>query len=163
VSYPIVYPDESEDYPMSKKPPYEELEQRVKELEKEVADHKSSKELLKEKMHLNEILLDAMPCVALLIRPKTREIVLSNEAGRKAGAVPGTTCYEAWAQRDEPCPWCLAPEVWETGKPQHLEVKTFYIIWDAYWHPIDEDLYLHYAFDITEKRKMETKLEQTPK
>jgi PAS domain-containing protein len=163
VSYSIVYPDESEDCPMTQKPTYEALEQRVKELEKEVADHKSAEESLKEKMHLNNILLDAMPCVALLIRPKTREIVLSNEAGRKAGAVPGTTCYEAWAQRDEPCPWCLAPEVWATGKPQHQEVKTFYIIWDAYWHPIDEDLYLHYAFDITEKRKMEKELQQTPK
>jgi PAS domain-containing protein len=148
---------------MTQKPTYEELEQRVKELEKEVADRKNAEEALKEKMHLNKILLDAMPCVALLIRPKTREIVLSNEAGRKAGAVPGATCYAAWAQRDEPCPWCLAPEVWATGKPQHLEVKTFYIIWDAYWHPIDEDLYLHYAFDITKKRKMVKKLQQTPK
>jgi PAS domain-containing protein len=148
---------------MAKKPTYEALEQRVKELEREVADRKNTEESLKEKMHLNKILLDAMPCVALLIRPKTREIVLSNEAGRKAGAVPGTTCYEAWAQRDEPCPWCLAPEVWATGEPQHLEVKTFYITWDAYWHPIDEDLYLHYAFDITEKRKMGKKLQQTPK
>ena len=148
---------------MAEKQTYEELAQRVKELENEVADRKSTEESLKEKMHLNKILLDALPCVALLIRPKTREIVLSNEAGRKAGAAPGTTCYEAWAQRDEPCPWCLAPEVWATGKSQHLEVKTFYIIWDAYWHPIDEDLYLHYAFDITEKRKMEKKLQQTPK
>ena len=143
---------------MAEKPTYEELTRKVKELEKEVADRKNAEESLKEKMHLNKILLDAMPCVALLIRPKTREIVLSNEAGRKAGAVPGTTCYEAWAQRDEPCPWCLAPEVWATGKPQRLEVKTFYITWDAYWRPIDEDLYLHYAFDITEKRKMEEKL-----
>jgi PAS domain-containing protein len=148
---------------MAEKPTYEELEQRVKELEKEVAERKKAEESLKEKTHLNNILLDAIPCVALLIRPKTREIVFSNEAGKKAGAVPGTTCYETWAQRNEPCPWCLAPEVWATGKPKHLEVETLYITWDAYWHPINEDLYLHYAFDITEQRKMEKQIQQTPK
>ena len=148
---------------MAGKPTYEELEQRIKALEKEVAERKNAEESLKEKTHLNTILLDAIPCVALLIRPKTREIVLTNEAGRKAGAVPGTTCYETWAHREKPCPWCLAPEVWATGKPQHMEVETVYITWDAYWHPIDEDLYLHYAFDITERRKTEKQRQQTPK
>jgi len=147
---------------MAKKPAYEELEQRIKELEKEVAERKNAEESLKEKTHLTNILLDAIPCVALLIRPKTREIVLSNEAGRKAGAVPGTICYETWGERDKPCPWCLAPKVWATGKPQHMEIETLYIIWDAHWHPINEDLYLHYAFDITEKRKMEKQPQQTP-
>jgi len=53
---------------MAKKPTYEELEQRVKELEKEVAARKNAEKSLKEKTHLNNILLDAIPCVALLIR-----------------------------------------------------------------------------------------------
>jgi hypothetical protein len=75
---------------MAKKPTYEELEQRVKELEKEISERKNAEESLKEKTHLSNILLDAIPCVALLVRPKTREIVFSNEAGREAGAVPGT-------------------------------------------------------------------------
>ncbi|UCD33006.1 MAG: hypothetical protein JSW04_07730 [Desulfobacterales bacterium] len=148
---------------MARKPTYEELEQKVKELEKEIAEHKNFEESLKEKAHLNNILLDAIPFVALLIRPDTREIVCSNEAGRKAGAVPGTACYETWAQRDKPCPWCLAPEVWATGKPKHLKVETFYITWDAYWYPIDEDLYLHYAFDITDPKKKKKQIKQAPK
>jgi CheY-like chemotaxis protein len=130
---------------------------------KQDAEHKNKETSLREKTHLINILLDAIPCVALLIRPTTREIVLANKAGREAGAVQGTTCYDSWGQRDEPCPWCLAPEVWATGKPHHQEVNTFYITWDAYWHPIDDDLYLHYAFDITEQRKKEEKLGKTPK
>ncbi len=66
---------------MAKKPTYEELEQRVKELEKEVAKRKNAEESLKEQTHLSNILLDAILCVALLIRPKTQEIVFLTKLG----------------------------------------------------------------------------------
>ena len=110
---------------------------------------------LDEKIRLNQILLDNIPCVALLLRPSTREIVASNQAAVKIGAVPGTTCFAAWAQRDNPCPWCLAPELWKTGQAQHLEVESQGVIWDAHWAPVGPDLYLHYAFDITARKRME--------
>jgi len=122
----------------------------------------AEKELL-HRTELNQTLLDTLPCVALLLKPSTREIVALNEAGRKAGAYLGKTCYGTWAQRDDPCPWCLAPKVWKTGKPQNLEIDAVGTFWDAHWHPIDEDLYLHYAFDITGKKKLEAQLQQAQK
>jgi hypothetical protein len=99
----------------------------------------------------------------MLIRPSTREIVASNETARKLGAFPGKTCFETWGQRDEPCSFCLAPRVWETGKAQHMEVGALDIIWDAHWFSIQEDLYLYYAFDITEKRKLEAQFQRSQK
>lgn len=129
----------------------------------EIEKHQQTVEKLQEQTQLNKILIDTLPCVALLVRPQTREIVLSNEAGRKAGALPGQTCYSSWGKKDDPCPWCLAPEIWATDKPKHLEVKTQNIIWDAHWHPINKDLYLHYAFDITERRKLEDRFRQSQK
>ncbi|MCP4648139.1 MAG: hypothetical protein GY852_10485, partial [bacterium] len=111
----------------------------------------------------NQALLDALPCVALLIRPKTREVVASNKAGRDVGAVPGSLCYSTWGQRNDPCPWCLAPKLWEENLPQNVEVEGLGEVWDTYWIPVQDDLYLHYAFDITEKRKMESQLQQTHK
>lgn len=57
----------------------------------------------------------------------------------------------------------MAPKVWETSKAQHLEVGALDVIWDAHWFPIQEDLYLHYAFDITEKRKMEARFQRSQK
>jgi signal transduction histidine kinase/DNA-binding response OmpR family regulator len=120
-------------------------------------------EALREASALTQILLDNMPCVALLMRPHSREIVASNQAAVKVGAVPGTTCFATWAGRDTPCPWCLAPRVWATGEEQHLEVEFRGVVWDAHWIPVSEDLYMHYAFDITERRQTEAKLAQAHK
>ena len=108
--------------------------------------------------HLNQLILDSLPCVALLLRPSTREIVASNQAARNIGAVPGTTCFATWGQRENPCPWCLAPSLWESGQPQHLEIEASGTVWDAHWLPVGPDLYMHYAFDITERKQMENAL-----
>ncbi len=103
---------------------------------------------------LSQVLLDSFPCVALLLRPGTREIVFSNAAARAVGAVPGETCFGTWGGQEEACPWCLAPELWGDGKAKDLVVEAGGVIWDAHWIPVDENLYMHYAFDITESRRM---------
>lgn len=110
---------------------------------------------------LAQTLLDTLPCVALLIRPNTREVVASNKAGIKAGVVPGKPCYSTWFARKSPCPWCLALKLWSTNRPQHLEVESQGVIWDAYWVPVEKDLYLHYAFDVTKERKKEKLLRES--
>ncbi len=112
---------------------------------------------LLDKTHLNQILLDALPCVAMLLT-HDRKILAANEAGKRAGAKVGRTCYETWAGFKAPCRWCLARTAIEQGQAQHLEVTTFGVVWDAHWVPINPNLYLHYAFDITEDRKMEMQL-----
>jgi PAS domain S-box-containing protein len=113
---------------------------------------------LEGRSRLNQILLDNMPCVALLLRPFSREIVAANQAAIQVGAVPGTQCFATWIQRDHPCPWCLAPVLWETGQAQHLEIEDSGMVWDAYWIPVAPDLYMHYAFDITERKRAEAAL-----
>jgi signal transduction histidine kinase/CheY-like chemotaxis protein len=89
--------------------------------------------------------------------------VASNQAAREAGAVLGEHCYSTWPGRSTPCPWCLAPEVWDEGKDRRLEVESDGVIWDAHWWPVGDDLYLHYAFDITAQRRMERELQNTEK
>jgi len=110
---------------------------------------------------LNQTLLDAFPCVALLLRPHTREIVAANAAAVKVGAVPGARCFSTWGQRDSPCPWCLAPEVWAAGEARRLEIEALGTVWDAHWIPIGPDLYMHYAFDITERRQAEKEIKES--
>jgi len=121
----------------------------------DITERKKAEQELRETMRLNQILLDAMPCVAFLLRAGTREVVASNEAARAVNAIPGTTCFGAWVHRSTPCPWCLAPEVWATGQARHLIVEYEGVVWDAHWLPIAGDLYMHYAFDITERKRAE--------
>jgi PAS domain S-box-containing protein len=119
---------------------------------------KQLEEVLREKTRLNQTLLDAFPCIALLLRPQTREIIASNAMAVKVDAVPGTRCFSTWGQRQDPCPWCLAPALWATGEAQHLEVEALGIFWDAYWIPVAEDIYMHFAFDITARKRAEEAL-----
>ncbi len=119
---------------------------------------KTNEKLLKKQMHLNKTLLDAIPCVAMLCKPVTREIVASNKAAIEAGAVPGKKCYESWMNKKEPCTWCLAPELWKTQEIQHQEVKHKETVMDAHWIPISIDLYMHFAFDVTKHKEIEQKL-----
>jgi signal transduction histidine kinase/GAF domain-containing protein len=132
-----------------------EIVSQLGDLSWDVAERKRAEETLRDKTRVTNMLLDALPCVALLMRPHTWEIVASNEAAVKVGAVPGARCFETWWQRETPCPWCLAPEVWATNEPRHLEIEAGGTIWDTYWIPMTEDLYLHYAFDITKLRQAE--------
>lgn len=138
----------------------ETLRERVAELDAKNPERRPAQETLGDKTRLNQILLDALPCVALLLRPGSREIIASNEAAVRVGAVPGKQCFSTWGQRQTPCPWCLAPKVWDTQQAQHLEVEALDIVWDAHWIPVSDQVYMHYAFDITERKRVEQTLQQ---
>ncbi len=112
---------------------------------------------------LARLFMESMSCIVLLLKPGTREIVMSNQKGIEVGALPGKHCYETWGQRKNPCPWCLAPKVWETGEPQHSIINALGTIWEANWVAIRKDLYLYYAFDITDQAKRVQKLEDLSK
>ncbi|MDH3892533.1 MAG: PAS domain S-box protein [candidate division Zixibacteria bacterium] len=105
------------------------------------------------------LLLDNLPCVAMILRKGTREIVASNNAAHSIGAVPGTTCYGTCAQRQESCTFCRAPEVWATGQKQDIEVECEGVWYHGVWVPLDDDHYVHYVFDITERKRAQEALQ----
>jgi hypothetical protein len=80
------------------------------------------------------------------VNTKTREIVAANKAATEIGAIPGKLCYAAWKKRAKPCIGCLAPQLLETGKPQHQDIKIEGIIWEVTWLPVNEQYFMHYAF-----------------
>ena len=51
--------------------------------------------------------------------------------------------------------------VWATGEAQYLEVEALGIFWEAHWIPVAKDLYMHYALDITDRKKSEQELRKT--
>ncbi len=129
----------------------------------DVSDRVLADEELVHQSSLRQLLLDAMPCVAILLKPETREIIACNETAIKAGCVIGETCFGTWPKADEPCWFCRAPKLWESGEAQHLEIDTLGVVWDAHWIPVGDGTYLHYAFDITEQRRTEQQLRHAQK
>ncbi|MFQ5976112.1 MAG: PAS domain-containing protein, partial [Candidatus Hydrothermarchaeales archaeon] len=113
---------------------------------------------LKKETYLSQLFLDSMPCIALLLKRGTREIVASNKEAKEIGAIPGKKCYEVWGPSDKPHPFCEAPKLWKTEKRQRKIVEAYGVIWDANWVPVNNETYLHYAFDITESKKAEDRL-----
>ncbi|MHC4681208.1 MAG: HAMP domain-containing protein, partial [Planctomycetota bacterium] len=61
----------------------------VENLNREITERRQAEQALKDKTQLNQMLLDSMPCIALLMRPHSREIVAFNRAARDAGAAEG--------------------------------------------------------------------------
>jgi len=133
----------------------------------------------RETARFNELLLDTLPHPAMLIR-KDRVILAANRIAREAGANVGGLCWKKFGRGEyisdhhkqylaehpgslppggTKCTFCLADEVFEGHEAQNNpEVKALGQLWDTWWIPIDDDRYLHYAVNITERKKMENVL-----
>jgi signal transduction histidine kinase len=118
---------------------------------------KKANEDLKEKTRIAQTLMDALPCVALLLGPD-KVVVGSNKKAADLGIVPGTVCHEAWKAEDNPCAACSPFEGASIGTILREEIEAGETCWDTYWVPISEDLHLHYAFDITDRKRSEREL-----
>jgi PAS domain S-box-containing protein len=127
----------------------------------DITDRKKAEEALRQNVKLTATLLDALPSVAMLVRAET--IVAANEAAKSLGGLPGRRCFSIWGKTQGPCEWCLGAETLSSGSPKRVEAETLGKTWEIHWIPIDSETYLHYAFDITEKRRAEIQLRQAQK
>lgn len=118
---------------------------------RDVTRLKETEARLAKEARIRQLFMDALPCVAMLLKFESREIVASNTAATAVGAIPGKKCFATFGRSDRPCPWCMAPQLWQSGEAQHSQFWAFDIFWDAYWIPVADDLYLHYAFNATEQ------------
>lgn len=128
----------------------------------DISEQKKLEKILASKS-LNQILLNAFPSLAMLIRYENHEIIASNQAARNFGAVEGTTCYQTWKKRNAPCPECRVPQLLNSGEPQQLEMFMHGKVWDIKWLPVSDDLYMLYSEDITERVRNEDRISQALK
>ena len=122
----------------------------------EVTERVRAEERVRHEYGMRVTLLDNIPdCFALILKKHTREIVASNKLAKVNGATPDKKCYEVFAKRDDPCPFCMAPTLWATGEPQKAEVAYRGRYFRGIWVPFTADIYIHYIFDITERKRAE--------
>jgi len=108
---------------MASKPTYEELEKRVKELEKEASKRKLAEKALKESEAQKRAILDGSIDRIRLV-DKDLRIIWANETTLKklnvaAEDLIGQVCYKVFRGRDTPCVECPAKKALETGQIEH--------------------------------------------
>ncbi|MDX9916782.1 MAG: diguanylate cyclase [Gudongella sp.] len=127
---------------------------------------------------LNDILIDAIPHPALLVR-KDRTVIAANKIAREQGAITGGFCWRDWGQslyldddnqeraKDyEPdhanpvmCNFCKANRALDIDGATNIKTWLGDLFWDIYWVPTPKkDVYLHYAIDMTEEKKREEEI-----
>ena len=113
---------------------------------------------LREKMRLSRVLVDSLPCRAMLVDERTREIVVANQMAIQAGAVPGRKCFTLWQGGKEQCSWCRSEQVAGDVSPVQAELEIDGRWWQLHWIPVTNELFLHCAFDVTSHRRTQQRL-----
>jgi len=127
------------------------------------------------------MLLDSLPHPAMLIK-NDKTILAANRIAREEGAKVGCICWRDFLQSEyipedhkryinqhkgsippggTQCTFCKADQVLETNEPVNQVVEIFEELWDTHWVPLEDDLYLHYAINISEHKRAEEALKKS--
>jgi len=145
-----------------------------------VANLTEIKQLEEEKRRKEELcrlMLQGIPSPAWLVSRERRILAQNKAAASLFGSKVGDYCWErvlgggnlpdeyreAFEKNGTPLPgtkcyFCLGDEALDRNEPINSEVEFAGGIWDTWWIPLGEDVYLHYATDVTKYKKMEEEL-----
>ena len=141
-----------------------------------ITERKQAEKEIKAKQKLNELLLNSMPYPIMLINRK-RKVKAANKIAIDTGVKVGDYCWKEFGKcaslskenlmhvENNPhkpgiqCTFCMMDEMYKTNKPTNdPAVDAFGKIWDTYWIPLNDEEYLHYMIDITERKQAEKEL-----
>jgi PAS domain S-box-containing protein len=160
-----------EDLPMADKPTYEELAERINELEKRGLQSKRN-----EYRFISSI-LNSFPHPIYVIDASDYRITPVNSAAQQGPLTNGSTCYTFTHNRGTPCDSpehpCPVKKVKETkqpttvehihydegGNPRNIQITAYPIL------DIQGDVYqiIKYDIDMTERKRLETALSESEK
>jgi len=151
-----------------KKPSYEELEQRVKELEKAALERKRAEEPLQEFEQEKEIILKSL-VEHVIYQDTEMRILWANRAACESVNLTreqllGRFCYEIWPQRNDPCPDCPLRKAMKTGQSEEIEKYTpDGRVWFIRGYPVQDANgkivgAIELTLDITERKQAEEEL-----
>ncbi len=125
---------------------------------------------------LQQLILDSLPHWAMLVDADTRTILEANKLAKELGSTIQGQCWDDFAHRESlssedkqilsrhpnkkrdntiMCTFCEADEAIRRRETVIRDVELGNEIWKTYWVPIKDNIYLHYAIDVTEVRKLE--------
>jgi len=133
---------------------------------------------------LNQILLSSLPHPAMYIRRKDRVVLAANKIAADLGVEVGGHCWRGFMKTNfisendrvilekHPdlvptefnirCSFCLGDQCFTDGAEQNIpEVHAFGQIWNTYCVKVSNDVFLHYAVNITERKLAEMALQES--
>ncbi|UCD90331.1 MAG: PAS domain S-box protein, partial [Desulfobacterales bacterium] len=111
---------------MGEKPTYEELEQRVKELEKGAIEGKQAEEELKSERDKLKVLLDGLASanIGVDIVNTDFEVLQQNQTLiDRFGDIVGKKCYKEYMTLEEPCSFCPMVKALENKRLEKVELQ----------------------------------------
>ena len=106
---------------MDAQPSYNELHQKVKILERELAGHQSIEKLLWEKQDQLFKVLDSLEAIVYVADMQSYEVLFANRYTEKLfGHITGKTCWQVLqSDMTGPCPFCKNKKlITPNGKPK---------------------------------------------
>ena len=157
---------------MSVKPKYEELEQRVKELEKQVFECSRAEEAFMQTKLEWERTVNAVPDLIAIIDDRYRIVRVNKAMADRLGITPdeavGLTCYEQVHGTKEPPSFCPHAKLLADGQRQLAEVHEvrlggYFLVSASPLHDAEGRLIgsVHIAHDITERKQAEESLRKS--
>ncbi len=160
---------------MDTKATYEELEQTVKQLEKEVVKHRRTEEALRESEQKLAGIIDSITdCMFMMDEQHT--IVWTNDVARGlfGSDLVGKKCYSAYQGRDTLCEPCIVKKCFNDGRTHEFETEAIpsdghkRAFWStasvAAWYENGRPkTVVKILRDVTERKKLEAQFFQAQK
>ena len=132
---------------MADKPTYEELEQRVKELEQQASKRKEAENQVKHQAEFLNLVLESLPHPFYVIDAFDYTIKVANSAAHMGRLSKGTTCYALTHRSDRPCGSeghpCPLEKIKETKQPVTVE----HLHYDKDGNPKNVEVHAYPIFD----------------
>ncbi|MDO9256111.1 MAG: PAS domain S-box protein [Bacteroidales bacterium] len=141
----------------------------------DITEHKSLEAL-------NEVLLTSLPYPAMYIRKKDMVVLATNKHALAMGVKIGGHCWRKFmkaeyisgkdklvaarypdlvpAEYNITCTFCLAEKCFVSALEQNDPgLNAFGEVWDTYWIRVSDEVFLHYAVNISERKKDEKQIQ----
>ncbi|WP_206707978.1 PAS domain S-box protein [Koleobacter methoxysyntrophicus] len=144
---------------------------------RDISERKRLEEESRRKEEQFRLMLEGIPSPAWLVSRERRILTQNKAAALLFGTKVGDYCWEgihggeylldeyreAFEKNGSPLPgtkcyFCHGDEALVRNEPVNSEVGLADKIWDTWWIPLGEDIYLHYAADVTKYKKIEEEL-----
>lgn len=153
------------------------LKQRIQSLERLAAEQQQAAEYIRKENNLSRILFDALPYPAMIVSVD-RIVLAANKVSRGLGVTAGSFCWETFGKcayipaekaaeykrtgnvpPTTSCRFCRADRCLKDQKARSdSNVQMLDQTWDMHWIALDSKLFLHYALNITERKRLENQL-----